>query len=251
MSTSPAPETLRTFAFGDLDQGPWGAGWFPEGPAPGLLLVAAPGQTAHALEAELADGPDDAWRVSTNVGELVVAPSGETAALPSPEAAPEGVAEQCTITGELALETTGTTTSLETIGCRARHHTSLEKVDSVREFSAWFGPGEAMALVSVRPRKHKGHEQDAVAAVVIDPEGWPPITDPRLSTTYTATGDPARAGLELWSDEPDSFPRRLAGESLARRSTGAAGGWTVSAHLMLCHSRGKDGPGVYLLARPA
>jgi hypothetical protein len=250
MSTSPPPETLRTFAFGELDQGPWGAGWFLGGAGRGLVLVAAPSQPAQALEAELEDTADGAWRINTPVGSLVVTATEAGAELPTPEAGPEGFVEQCTITGELALET-GATTSIESTGCRARHHTSLDKVDSVREFSAWFGPREAMALVSVRPRKHTGNEQDAVAAAVIDPEGWPAITDPRLSTTYTSAGDPARVGLELWSDEPDSFPRRLAGESMARRGEGATQGWTVGAHLMVCHSRGKDGPGVYLLARPA
>jgi hypothetical protein len=249
MSTSPPPETLRTFAFGDLEGGPWGAGWFPGGPGHGLVLVAAPGAPAQALEADLEDGPDNIWRITTAAGELVVTPTGAAAELPGSEASPEGSEEQCMVRGELALETAAT--SVESSGCRARHHTSLDKVDSVREFSAWFGDAEAMALVSVRPRKHKGHEQDAVAAAVIDPEGWPAITDPRLSTTYTAAGDPARVGLELWTDEPDSFPRRLAGEATAPPGTGAADGWTVSAHLMLCHSRGKDGPGVYLLARPA
>lgn len=249
MSTSPPPETLRTFAFADLEGGPWGAGWFPGDAGRGLVLVGASGEAAQALEAELEAGPENAWRISTEVGELVVAPSGETAELPGSEAAPAGFEEQCTVSGELALGTGPA--SVAGTGCRARHHTSLDKVDSVREFAAWFGPGDAMALVSVRPRKHKGHEQDTVAAAVFDAEGWPPITDPRLSTTYTAAGDPARVGLELWSDEPEGFPRRLAGESMNRSGDGAAHGWTVSAHLMLCHSRGKDGPGVYLLARPA
>jgi hypothetical protein len=155
------------------------------------------------------------------------------------------------VAGRLTLA--GETVSFDTSGRRGgRAGTeALDGLDSVREVSAWFEPAEAVALLALRPRRTKGHDQDAITAAVIDPEGWPPVTDPRLSTTYTAAGDPAHVGLELWSDDPESFPRRLAGESTGSRAAASAGGWSVSAERLLCHSRGNEGMGVYLIARPA
>lgn len=241
-------EPLRTLAFAAPEGALWGAGWFP-GSGPGVLIVSA-GGGARALEASL-DAAGEEWRVSTPQGELRIAPEGEAAQLGAGERSPSGSEQLCRVSGGLELgEAPG---AVEAPGRRGERQVpdGLERQDSVREVSAWFGDGEAAVLVAARPRKHKGHEQDACAAVVLDPEAWPAITDPRLSTTYAADGRVRRMTLELWNEDPEQLPRRVAGEALGQGASGRAGDWALSAELLLCHSRGRDGLGVYLLARPA
>jgi len=251
------PDSLRTLAFGGAeDSDPWGAAWFPAA-GPGLLRVGV-GGAGEGLEAELLEATgegesegesDGTWRVRSSAGELILAPAGDAVDI-STAGQPAGFEQLCTVTGELAVG--GAPTTIAGPGRRGeRRGAQLAGLDSVREISAWFDPGEAIALLALRPRKVKGQDQDMITAAVIIPEGWPAVTDPRLSTTYSAEGRPARVGLELWSDEPESYPRRLAGESTGGRAVGEAGGWSVSAERLVCHSRGHDGTGVYLIARPA
>ena len=101
-----------------------------------------------------------------------------------------------------------------------------------------------------------------VAASVFEPEGVRAVADPRLSTTYTAGGLPARAGLELWVDEeppedpdaeeaPGQLPRRAAGEALGAGADWEVGGFAVHGAPVRWHRRGRDGAGVYLLGRRA
>jgi hypothetical protein len=67
--------------------------------------------------------------------------------------------------------------------------------------------------------------------------------------------------IELWLDqdpEVEQFPRRAAGEALVTRGASAAeptaasvdGEPEVQAQPLRCHSRGREGAGVYLLVRP-
>ena len=44
------------------------------------------------------------------------------------------------------------------------------------------------------------------------------VAEPRLSTTYDAEGRQRRAGLELYVDSEDAYPRRAAGEVVAGTS---------------------------------
>jgi len=115
-------------------------------------------------------------------------------------------------------------------------------------------------LLTLRPRKSRGHEADLVAAAVLEPESAPRVTDPRLSTTYDAAGLPARVGLELWfetddtDEEPEEeterqFPRRAAGEAVGPGIDWEVAGFKLHAALLRWHSRGSDGTGVYLLGQ--
>jgi hypothetical protein len=109
-----------------------------------------------------------------------------------------------------------------------------------------------MSVTAFRPRKAKAHDGDLLAAAVIAPDGSPPVEDPRLSTTYAGDGWPARAGLELWlaGEEPDQqYPRRASGEALGVRARGLAGDLELQAEPFRWHSRGREGAGMYLLAR--
>jgi hypothetical protein len=235
------PESLRTLTFGDLDQGVWGAAWLPG--ATGVLVL---GTGADSATYEVAvDAAGDAWRLQAGGLELTAVPSGAAIDLVGEDGLPGGSERLCTVT--LAL---GPDPEIQLPGRRGEHPLQ-DKLDSVREVSAWFEGSEAVAVLAQRPRKQRGHEQDEIRAVVIEPENAPSIVDPRLSTTYAASGRPTRMTLELWSDDPDQHPRRFAGESAGRGGEASGAGWTVRAELLRCHSRGRDGTGVYVLARPA
>ncbi len=67
----------------------------------------------------------------------------------------------------------------------------LQSSDSVRDFSAWFAPGDGVDCGRSRPRKAKGHDADEVSAAVFEEGEVLRVADPRLSTTYTPNGDPA------------------------------------------------------------
>lgn len=252
MSRRPSgPPTLRTLAFGELEGGVWGAGLFTGEQGAGVLLLDA-GDGGQALAATCEAGaPDGNWRLRTGAGELTVAPAGEAVGTgPLPEV-PDGYEQRCTVRGTVVVD--GRELTLPAPGRRSQHAApgELSRFESLRELSAWFEPDEAVSLLALRPRKQRGHEQDAISAAVVDPAGWDAIEDPRLSTTYAAGGRPLRANLELWVADPEQYPRRVGAEAVGRGAQGETGGWSVRAELLRCHSRGADGPGVYLLARAA
>lgn len=242
----PAPASpLRTIAFGVPAGGPWGVGWFAGGDGAGLIVLGR-GKDAQVLEATLdfADGTGP-WQARTAGGELTVAPIGEAVAMAPDEHAPSGHEQLCEVSGA-ALG------GVAVRGCRGERGLpqTLSRYDSVREVSAWFGDDEAAALIALRPRRHRGQEQDEIAAAVIDAEGSAPVADPRLSTTYAASGAPARMGLELWPEDPEGHPRRVAGEALGPGTTAAGAGWRLQVAPLLCHSHGREGAGAYVLAHP-
>jgi hypothetical protein len=150
----------------------------------------------------------------------------------------------------------------------------LDRLGSFRQVSAWFEPGEGLAVLALRPRKARGQESDVVAAAVLETEHPGPVSEPRLSTTYTATGLPLRAGLELWIDdgsdagsereadrgrggedgdgvEPTAhqYPRRASGEALGAYADWKVAEFELHAELFRWHNRGRDGAGVYLLGQ--
>jgi glyoxylase-like metal-dependent hydrolase (beta-lactamase superfamily II) len=75
------------------------------------------------------------------------------------------------------------------------------------------------------------------------------VDDPRLSTTYAASGLPSRTNLELWIGEGENeFPRRVAGEASAEGAVLQVEDVDLRVVPMRCHSRGREGTGVYVLA---
>lgn len=240
MAARPPSRTLRTVSFGTLEPLRWGAGWFAG--ADGVLVL-ADGGDPRALAAQLEPG-GEGWRLTAGELELSVDPAGPAAALPGPDEQAAGSVWRARVGGGESGELIGVASEYERLDEPGRY-------DSVRHVSAWFQEGEAVAVLALRPRKHKGHEQDTVTAAVIDAEDGPPIADPRLSTTYLTGGRPARTNLELWTDGEQQFPRRLAGETAGGAGEGAGAGFEVLALPLRCHSRGQQGTGLYLLARPA
>lgn len=221
---------MRTVAFGDLDAGVWGAVW------DGFTTAGGASYTATVA----GEGADCDWTISGSGIELVVSAEGES----TPAAEDIGGFDQlCRVQGRYGDH------EVDCPGRRAmRDPIDLEKIESVRDVSAWFGGEVAVALTALRPRRAKGHEGDVVTAAVFEEGHWVPVEDPRLSTTYDAAGAPTRTTLELWlASEEEQYPRRAAGE--ATGTAASANGSGVRAWLFRWHTRGLDGTGVYLLVQ--
>jgi hypothetical protein len=221
------------------------------------------GTDAEVLTATLTGaGETEQWRLDGDRIELRLSPSAAATLGGAPDAGLEGFDQLCRASGRLTLGG-----GEREVSCLASRSTrdgalDLERFESFRQVSAWFEPDEGLALIALRPRKSRGQESDLISASVLEPQERPVlVTEPRLSTTYTAAGVPARAGLELWVEEPTSreseedgaqtaeFPRRAAGEALGAGIEWQAGGFELRAVPLVWHSRGRDGAGIYLLGR--
>jgi hypothetical protein len=221
---------MRTIAFGDLDAGVWGAVWDRFTTAGGAVYAAT-------IEGE--DAGSD-WTISGSGIEIVVSAEGEATAAAE---AIGGFDQLCRVRGRYDDH------EVDCLGRRAtRDLINLDKIDSVRDVSAWFDGEVAVALTALRPRRAKGHEGDVVTAAVFEEGHWVAVEDPRLSTTYDRGGAPTRTTLELWlASEEEEYPRRAAGEATGMAATEGPSG--VRAWLFRWHTRGRDGTGVYLLVK--
>jgi hypothetical protein len=249
----------RTLAFGDLETGAWGAAWIPPGATP--ILATGAGAQATAEPLSLATEADsETWRLESANADLAFEAVGglESTDQPGP-----GSDRLCRVTGKLRAG--GREQDLDCLGWRSDRELALErdKLDSVRLLSAWFDPDEAIALLSLRPRKARGQESDVISVALREPHEPGQISDPRLSTTYGDDGYPRRAGLELWIALPSQseasrsqagdeqaeqqFPRRLAGEAIGRGVHWTVDDLALHAAPFRCHLRERDGAGVYLL----
>jgi len=250
MSRQQAP-VARAITFGDLEDGVWGAAWLGQeafasvgviGGAPAILTEAA------TLAGQ---GPGEDWRLEGDGVELVLAPAGD-AVLALAGREPVGFDQLCRVDGSVTLELAQR--SVACLGRRSarRRPFDTERFESLREVSAWYEPGEGVVLSSLRPRGARGHDADTITASLLEPTEAPPVVDPRLSTTYTATGEPARMSLELWLEsdgDAEQFPRRITGETLGTRALISSGALEFDAAPLRCHSRGRAGAGAYLLIR--
>jgi len=238
---------LRTLAFGDIATGVWGCAW---GDAAPLLAVGKPepGAPLPGAPASIGgSGPDEEWTVSGDGVELVVSPETDAA----PSSAIAGFDQLCRVHGTALID--GAKREFELSGHRSsRVDLDLRRFESVRDISAWFAPGDGIALTSLRPRGAKGHDRDVIAASVFEPAGPVLVADPRLSTTYVADGHPTRVGLELWlghEGSEEQYPRRAAAEPLGAAAAWAQSALELQAYFLRCLSRGEEGLGVYVLGR--
>ncbi|HTX13053.1 MAG TPA: hypothetical protein VME22_30830 [Solirubrobacteraceae bacterium] len=249
-----APPALRTLAFGDLEATVWGAGWFSDSADDALTIIGADGGQPTVLTggAPTEETPDGDWHLDA-AGQLVVAPAAEAVALQVPQDQLEGYDQLCRVTGRLKLG--GGEREIDCLGVRTWFSSpiDLDRYESIRAVSTWFEPDEAMALTAFRARKAKHHDGDLIAAAVIGPENSTAVGDPRLSTTYEAEGWPLRAGLELWLPPPEDseqqYPRRASGEAVGARAHAQTATLELRAEPFRWHSRGRDGAGMYILAR--
>ena len=247
-----AANHLRTLAFGDVEGGMWGAALHSAHPV--LVFGDSSGATwSTALGADGWSADGVGWKLVGEGVDLHVAPGGEAEEMESegPEdsgADLSGCDELCRVQGIVTVG--GSPRSLDCVGTRC----VIDGVDagslgSARLVSGWFGPDEAFILLALRAATAIGHESDLVAATLFDPEGWVPVDDPRLSTTYAESGLPSRANLELWIGEGDNeFPRRVAGEAAGDGAVLSTEEAELRVIPLRCHSRGREGTGVYVLA---
>ena len=249
---------VRAIAFGDLDTGTWGLSWLPEPGGPARLAVRR-GGGSQLVEGvlETANEDDAPWRVEADGASLSFTPTGPPVQGGSEAVGVQTLDQLCEVTGRLALGEEEA--ELRSLGWRSSVQGGADyaSLDSFRFLAGWLDPHQGFSLLALRPRKARGHDADMVAAAVIDDPSLPRIDDPRLSTTYTESGRPARAGLELWFEEKDEedaenahhYPRRAAGEEVGDGLGWDQDGFALSASLLRWHSHGGEGPGVYVLGR--
>jgi hypothetical protein len=247
-----AANHLRTLAFGDVEGGMWGAALHSAHPV--LVLGDASGTTwSTALTPEGWSAEGVGWKLVGEGVDLHVAPGGEAEEMESAQPGDSGADlsgcdELCRVRGTVAVA--GAQRSIDCVGTRC----VIDGVDagslgSARLVSGWFGQDEAFMLLALRAAEAVGHESDLVAATLFDPEGWVPVDDPRLSTTYAASGLPARTNLELWIGEGENeFPRRVAGEADGDGAVLSTEEAELRVIPLRCHSRGREGTGVSVLA---
>jgi hypothetical protein len=248
---SASPTTLRTLAFGDLDERVWGTAWVRE-PGGSAFTVLGAGEAAVAVPGVrlIAGGETDEWRLEGEHAELNIAAAGDAVDIVAGDDPIEGFDQLCRVSGRFELD--GEEHTVDCLGLRTARAVAvgLDQFDSIRAVSTWFEPGEGFALTAFRARKAKAHDSDLITAAVLGAESSVPVVDPRFSTTYAAGGQPVRAGFELWVDGEDEpqFPRRASGEATGASAQAGAGDLDVRADLFRWHSRGRVGAGVYVLA---
>jgi hypothetical protein len=231
-----AEPALRVVSFGDLEGQVWAA-VFDAGRT--TVLAGIGDGRPSAGPAAISASDTGEWKLSGDWLQVSV----------TPPLASGGNSELCHAHGRLALD--GTEVEVDCPATRS-YARDLERrdVDSVRGLWGWFEDEQALAVLAVRPRGRAPQEAERLTATLFDPEGPLSVEEPRLSTTYDSDGRPTRAGLELWIGEgEEQYPRRAAAEAAGPGASLDADGVTVQARPLRCHSRGLDGPGVYLLAR--
>jgi hypothetical protein len=248
--TAPATPVFRSVSFGDLSGSLWGAAMDGE---LRLLALGTPAGQQHGLGRDSTHWTfsGERWTLTADGLEVAIDPCDR----PLQPAAGDGGAgagldELCLVSGGITID--GVEHEIDCRGTRTTrdHGLDLHGLDSLRAVYAWFDAGEALTLLSLRPKGAADHADDVATASVFAPEAWRTVADARLSTTYAADGYPTRVGLELWlADGEDHYPRRAAGEVASPAVELRADGLEVRVAPLRCHSRGRQGAGVYLLAR--
>jgi hypothetical protein len=258
--------TLRTVAFGDLESGLWGTFWDlgdPGGADPdtAIALLGARGSPpAHARVELSGSGDGEGWKFSADGVELQCAPEGEAARVDG------GFDQLARMSGRFAIG--GSEHAVDCLGHRVeRDSLELSRFDSVRDVSALFDPDLGLTVLVARPRGSSSHDEDLISASVFEEGVWRQVAAPRLSTTYTTAGLPTRASFELWVEQASDgdqdaagehgeaeetvrqHPRRAAGEAVGSRGSFSDGPLELRAELFRWHARGREGAGVYALAR--
>ena len=218
-------DQVRTLSFGDVDGTVWGAA-LTAGSRGALVVGDLTGQTAHFEPGagQLARRTARSWRLAVDGVELQVEPAAEEGDSPP---RPDGGAPASGGSGAVPRARRGLPGAVSSIAStapgRARSSTASRRRHWIRSraVTGWFAPDEAFTLLALRAPRGKGQESDLVAATLFDPEGWIPVADPRLSTTYDGAGVPTRVNLELWVSEGENeFPRRAAGEAAGNSAVG-------------------------------
>ena len=180
-----------------------------------------------------------------------VEPRGEE---PDPTAAADeprrsGVQELCRVHGTVTIG--GTARALDCVGTRTRDRRASTPGRSPRRAPCRAGSATTWRSRCWRcgRRARRATSDDLVAATLFDPDGWVPVADPRLSTTYADAGAAS-------ADEPGAVDRR-GRERVPRRAAGEAAGAgcrgdrrrAAAARRAAAMSQPRpEGAGVYVLA---
>jgi hypothetical protein len=248
--------SLHWLAFGDLDAGVWGLAWVPGEDDRGSVALGA-GADTSVVRAELqAGGSGDQWGLHGEGLELTISAAGEDVSVDGSAPKLEGFDQLARAKGSFLLD--GAEHAVDSLAWRAalRGLPEPDGLASQRLLAAWFEPAGGLAALALRPRKARGQEGDLVSAALFESGRPLPVSDPRLSTTYTGDGVPARAGVELWvseagegEQEAGEHPHRAAGEALGPRVVWSDGELELAAQPFRWHAHGQDGAGVYLLGQ--
>ena len=234
------PAEIRAFAFGE-----------PDGDLLGTASVWDTGFCSSFGAPAVVEGsdPDEDWRLGGDGFELTFAPTGEVAELELADAGIRSLHQLAHVHGTLLVG--AQEHAVDCAGERSRRLGVLDgkRFDTVRAVSAWVGGEDGVAVLAARPRRARGHDSELLSGALLQ-GGLPvPVTEPRLSSTYTADGVPARVGLELWlgEEEGEQYPRRAAGEAIGRAAV--SDDPPLRSELVRWRMRGREGLGVYDLLR--
>jgi hypothetical protein len=124
------------------------------------------------------------------------------------------------------------------------------RIARTRAVSAWT-PDVTLSVVGIAPAGERGHDAEALSAVVFDgvEPGWSRVADPRLSTTFDDDGCQRSATLELWMTD-DGPVRRAAGDVICG-TTLDLGRLRLDTAFLRWHFEGQIGVGRYDLLRHA
>lgn len=250
VATRAHPEGVRALAFSDPDGEVWGAAWvMPNSP---VTVTISAGSEASSVPATLqGEDASEAWRLELADGVLMFEGLGDPVA--DPDDALDEFDQLCRVSGTARVG--GDTRELSCLGWRGtRSPEALGRgVDSLRQVAAWLGPEDGFSVMALRPARAKGQDAESVSAALFSAEESKPVAEPRLSTTYDDSGEPMRAGVELWiqaGEDPDEqYPRRAVGESIQSPARWAVAGFAFRAQPFHWHAGGREGPGVYLLGQ--
>jgi hypothetical protein len=246
--------TLRAVVFGDQRTGVWGAAFSAHPDLPSCAMFAADPTAVTPIEVMADSSRDGEWRIAGEGLDLTVVAE----ALRFYDAS-QDFDQLVTVRGRLQADQVR---EVNCRGCRSERAEIVEpgRFQLVRDACAWFGPGDGFALVAVRPKRSSGHGDERTSATVFSAGHALPVAEPRLSTAYTEGGDPLRATLELWldgddeADEPGQeqavqYPRRAAGVASGPLAAHEFANLALSLQPFHWRAEGRDGAGMYLLAR--
>lgn len=280
--TGPGFADAVTFAFGDLEQSVFGLARIglttreDGAAAAGTLAVLFDGSELAASDTAAVDDPGGDWdelaagalRTHTlaplEQWEVAFADQGgdgfelRFAALSPPASGAlgatvgrESYAQLCHVEG--SVRAGGRERAVDCLGQRGHGWgvPAWDRLGAVRHAQAWMGTDAAILVDALRPTDAEGHDSESVEAVLVEGSGPEAVVrtaaEARLSTAYDSSGRMRRAGMELWADEEDEYPRRVAGEALCGTSL-ERGPLRTHLAFFVWHSEGRTGAGSYELA---